>query len=95
MIERPTIVVVSLGTPRPMDIRERADHRRRWRLTLEPGSLLVMRGYAQRHYEHRIAKLSVPTKPRISIAFRQYAAEGDAPQPCAQCVGARPADGRR
>jgi len=87
MIERPTVVVVSLGVPRPMDIRERIDHRRHWRLTLEPGSLLVMRGYAQRHYEHRIAKLSAPTQPRVSIALRQYAGEGQAPQHCAQCAG--------
>jgi len=86
MIERPTVVVVSLGASRPMDIRERMDHRRHWRLTLEPGSLLVMRGYAQRHYEHRIAKLSVASKPRISIALRQYAGEGQAPQHCAQCA---------
>ncbi len=89
MIERPTVVLVSLGAPRPMDIRERANHRTRWRLLLEPGSLLVMRGYAQRNYEHQITKLNVPTLPRISIALRQYAPEGSPHQPCAQCAAAR------
>ncbi|MGI8567628.1 MAG: alpha-ketoglutarate-dependent dioxygenase AlkB family protein [Methylocella sp.] len=89
MIDRPTIVLVSLGAPRPMDIRERANHRARWHITLEPGSLLTMSGYAQRHYEHAILKLREPTSPRISIALRQYAPDGAAHQPCAQCAGAR------
>lgn len=89
MIDRPTIVLVSLGAARPMDIRERANHRARWHITLEPGSLLTMSGYAQRNYEHAILKLRQPTPPRISIALRQYAPEGAGSQPCAQCAGAR------
>jgi alkylated DNA repair dioxygenase AlkB len=89
MVERPTVVLVSLGADRPMDIRERANHRKRWRMTLEAGSLLVMRGLAQRNYEHRIMKLPAPTQPRISVALRQYAPPGSPPQACAQCAGAK------
>ena len=93
MVERPTVVLVSLGASRPMDVRERENHRRRWRLLLEPGSLLTMKGDAQRYYEHAILKQKAESAPRISVALRQYAAAGSARRSCAQCAAARKARG--
>ena len=50
--------------------------------TLESGSLLVMRGRTQRHWEHCVTKAGAGTmEPRINITFRQARqsmASGDA-----------------
>jgi alkylated DNA repair dioxygenase AlkB len=71
LIERPTIALLSLGATRPMLIRSKARPRTQFRVELEPGSLMVMGGDSQLHWEHHIPKLKEPTPPRISIAFRQ------------------------
>lgn len=63
------IAILSLGAARVMQIRERATGQG-WRVTLEPGSLLVMSHASQATHEHGIPKCRAPVAPRISLAFR-------------------------
>lgn len=71
LIERPYVALVSLGAVREMQIRTKARPRKAFSVDLEPGSLLVMGGLAQEHWEHHIPKVHRPIAPRISIAMRQ------------------------
>jgi alkylated DNA repair dioxygenase AlkB len=64
------VVLVSLGSPRRMEIREKAPPRRVVRIDLEPGSLLVMSHAMQVTHDHGIPKSKPPVGPRISLAFR-------------------------
>ncbi|WP_461789651.1 alpha-ketoglutarate-dependent dioxygenase AlkB family protein [Pedobacter sp.] len=66
----PTIASVSLGQVRSFDFRAKADHRRKYAVRLEHGSLLVMKGDLQAHWEHRIAKSARPMRPRLNLTFR-------------------------
>lgn len=74
LVDLPVIAVLSLGATRPMQIRSKLRPRRAFAVDLEPGSLLVMSGRAQEHWEHHIPKLHRPTTPRVSIALRQQRA---------------------
>lgn len=71
LIDRPYVALVSLGAVREMQIRSKARPRRAFSVDLEPGSLLVMGGLAQEHWEHHIPKVARPIAARISIALRQ------------------------
>ena len=69
------IALLSLGSTRRMDIREKqpSGHppkRRGWRLDLEAGSVLVMSHASQKTFDHGIPKTTSPVGPRISLAFR-------------------------
>ncbi|MDQ2872490.1 MAG: alpha-ketoglutarate-dependent dioxygenase AlkB [Candidatus Eremiobacteraeota bacterium] len=75
LVAQPTIALVSLGAMRPMHLRPKRPPRKLLSCDLEPGSLLVMSGKAQHHWEHSIPKMRRPTGPRISIAFRQRRSE--------------------
>lgn len=68
----PTIALLSLGSARQMQIRSKAQPRRTFTIDLDPGSLFVMSGASQEHWEHTIPKSSRPADARISIAFRPY-----------------------
>jgi hypothetical protein len=80
-----TIASVSLGAPRLFQIRQNsleitgdtraavapADCVLRRKYMLHNGSLLVMRGATQRHYQHRVPKRERrPVGPRINATFR-------------------------
>jgi len=67
---RPLIASVSLGQARKFDFRHKEDHKRKYSLTLTNGSLLIMKGDLQHHWEHRIAKSAVPMRERINLTFR-------------------------
>ena len=64
------IALVSLGSPRRMEIREKAPPRRVVRIDLAPDSLLVMSHAMQFRYDHGIPKTKHAVGPRISLAFR-------------------------
>ena len=68
----PTIALLSLGSTRQMVVRTKAKPRRTYAVDLDPGSLFVMAGASQEHWEHTIPKSSRPSDARISIAFRPY-----------------------
>ena len=79
-----TIASVSLGASRLFQIRQSSfedteDTRfaapPRWKYTLHSGSLLVMRGATQRHYQHRVPKRERrPVGARINATFRTFSA---------------------
>ncbi|NML39149.1 alpha-ketoglutarate-dependent dioxygenase AlkB [Chitinophaga sp. G-6-1-13] len=65
------VASVSLGEERNFDFRSKDDHRRRYSIRLQHGSLLLMKGDLQRYWEHRIAKATKPMKARINLTFRK------------------------
>ena len=65
------IASVSFGQVRSFDFRNKENHRQRYGLELENGSLLLMKGDLQKHWEHRIAKSVVPMQARINLTFRK------------------------
>ncbi|WP_343746792.1 alpha-ketoglutarate-dependent dioxygenase AlkB [Chitinophaga sp.] len=65
------IASISLGEERNFDFRSKDDHRRRYSIKLQHGSLLLMKGDLQRYWEHRIAKSAKPMKARINLTFRK------------------------
>ncbi|MFN0293114.1 alpha-ketoglutarate-dependent dioxygenase AlkB family protein [Pedobacter helvus] len=66
----PTIASVSFGQVRAFDIRNKVDHRQKYSVKLEHGSLLIMKGSLQQDWEHRIAKSTRPMGPRLNLTFR-------------------------
>ena len=82
-----TIASVSLGASRLFQIRQNpiedtgdthaaAAAAPRWKYTLHSGSLLVMRGATQRHYQHRVPKRERrPVGARINATFRTFSAQ--------------------
>lgn len=64
------IAIVSLGSPRRMDIRAKDAPRKTVRIELEPGSLLSMSHRSQLNYEHGIPKTRHLVGPRISVVYR-------------------------
>ena len=63
------ITLMSLGAPRRMNIRARADGRL-LRVELEPGSVLSMSHASQLTHEHGIPKTARDPGPRMSVVFR-------------------------
>lgn len=69
---RPTIASVSLGQERVFTFAPRRSHgRRRIRLSLPSGSLLLMKGDTQRNWKHGIAKAKGHMGPRVNLTFRK------------------------
>jgi len=68
--KRPVIASISLGQTRNFDFRKRDHHQSTYSLPLPHGSLLIMKGDLQEHWEHRIAKSTIPMKERINLTFR-------------------------
>lgn len=68
----PMIASVSLGASREFAIKPRARaDARRWRVMLDHGDLLLMRGRSQLDYLHALPKTSKPVGPRLNLTFRQ------------------------
>jgi alkylated DNA repair dioxygenase AlkB len=67
---KPTIASVSFGQERRFDVRQKADHKCKYSVVLESGSVLFMKGDLQRSWHHRIAKSTQPMKPRVNLTFR-------------------------
>ena len=68
--KQPVIASVSFGQVRQFDIRRKDLHNERYSIRLEEGSLLLMKGDLQQHWEHRISKSTIPMKPRVNLTFR-------------------------
>ncbi|MFC0665731.1 alpha-ketoglutarate-dependent dioxygenase AlkB family protein [Azotobacter chroococcum] len=67
----PLIVSLSLGGARRFDLRRIGQSRIAHSLLLEHGSLLVMAGATQHHWQHRVAKTRRFCAPRLNLTFRQ------------------------
>ncbi|GGO64191.1 alpha-ketoglutarate-dependent dioxygenase AlkB family protein [Bowmanella pacifica] len=67
--QEPVIASVSLGTSRNLDFRHMASNEK-YRIALHHGSLLIMRGTTQQHWQHAIAKSRQVSEERINLTFR-------------------------
>jgi len=66
----PIIASVNFGQERRFDIRNKKDHALKYSVSLQNGSLLVMKGNLQHLWDHQVAKSSKITQPRINLTFR-------------------------
>lgn len=66
----PTIASLSLGAERFFHLRLKSDKTQKHKLLLEHGSLLLMQGETQHHWQHQIAKTAKKIGSRINLTFR-------------------------
>jgi len=67
----PLVVSLNLGETRRFDLRRTGSTRIEHSLELEHGSLLVMSGPTQHHWQHQIARTRKVLTPRLNLTFRQ------------------------
>ncbi len=67
--EKPIIASLSLGESRDFDFRHKQT-KETHRIALGNGSLLVMAGATQQHWQHGISKRKRPLHGRINLTFR-------------------------
>ena len=67
----PLVVSLNLGATRRFDLRRTGSTRIEHSLELEHGSLLVMSGPTQHHWQHQIARTRKVLTPRLNLTFRQ------------------------
>ena len=68
--ENPVIASLSLGVERVFQLRYKKDKKLRENLLLRNGSLLLMAGATQHHWQHCIPKSKKIMSPRINLTFR-------------------------
>lgn len=66
----PVVASLSLGAERRFDLRRKGSGRIQHSLLLGHGSLLVMSGATQHHWQHQIARTSKVSQPRLNLTFR-------------------------
>ncbi|NRA94548.1 MAG: alpha-ketoglutarate-dependent dioxygenase AlkB [Psychroserpens sp.] len=66
----PIIASVSFGQVRPFHFKHRNIKDERYKLDLEHGSLLLMKGAMQQYWLHQIAKTKKRIEERINLTFR-------------------------
>ena len=67
------IASVSLGPTRRFLFRHKSD-KQKVEISLDHGSLLVMKGVTQTHWEHSLPVMKRVKEPRINLTFRKIAA---------------------
>jgi alkylated DNA repair dioxygenase AlkB len=67
---QPVIASLSLGATRQFHLRGR-NAPTRLRLSLGHGSLLLMRGSTQQHYQHALPRTARPCGVRLNLTFRR------------------------
>ena len=67
----PIIASISLGEPRDFLFRLKNVHEKKVKLTLQNGSLIVMKGQTQQFWQHALPKRKRVTLPRLNLTFRQ------------------------
>ncbi|MCP3689739.1 MAG: alpha-ketoglutarate-dependent dioxygenase AlkB [Gammaproteobacteria bacterium] len=73
---QPAIASLSLGEPRYFTLRHKTRKQLKpFKLELESGSLLLMRGQTQHYWRHGIRKQRRACGPRISLTFRKIVNE--------------------
>lgn len=69
--DEPVIASLSLGAERDFILRRKDSHQQKQRLTLQHGSLLIMRGKTQLYWQHALPRRKGVVQPRINLTFRQ------------------------
>lgn len=67
----PTIASVSFGETREFHIRNYFQKKEKLKIPLDHGSLLIMSGTSQHHWEHQIPKTAKPLGARFNLTFRK------------------------
>lgn len=68
--KKPTIASVSFGATRDFILRNNSDHQKIY-IPLKHGSLLVMSGDIQRHWQHSLPKRKRVKSSRVNLTFRK------------------------
>ena len=68
--QNPIIGSISLGQERPFYLRYKKDTKLKHKIVLGHGSLLLMKGVTQHHWQHQIPKTTKPIGERINLTFR-------------------------
>lgn len=68
--KNPVVASLSFGTNRIFQLKHNEDKTLKRNLTLEHGSLLIMKGTTQEFWKHQIPKSSKTIGPRINLTFR-------------------------
>jgi alkylated DNA repair dioxygenase AlkB len=68
---QPVIASLSFGAERRFVFRHFRDEQLRVAITLSSGSLLVMKGDTQQHWQHQLPKSAKVLEPRINLTFRK------------------------
>jgi len=66
----PVIASISLGESRFFHLRKKTDHSCKEKLLLNSGSLLLMMGATQHHWQHQVPKTKRKIGSRINLTFR-------------------------
>jgi len=66
----PVIASVNFGAARKFMLRRINDHTQKMELILQHGSLLVMKGELQHHWQHQVPKSVRITHERINLTYR-------------------------
>ncbi|WP_445454400.1 alpha-ketoglutarate-dependent dioxygenase AlkB family protein [Flavobacterium sp. 25HG05S-40] len=66
----PVIASVSFGAERSFHLQHNIIKEQKLKITLEHGSLLLMKGTTQHFWKHQIPKTAKPVGPRINLTFR-------------------------
>lgn len=69
--KHPVIASLSLGASRPFHFKHRHIKEERYKLVLEHGSLLIMKGEMQEYWLQQIAKTKKAIGERINLTFRR------------------------
>ena len=68
--KNPSIASISFGQERIFHFRHKKDRSLKKKIVLEDGSLLLMKGSTQHHWQHQLPKSKKPMQPRINLTFR-------------------------
>ena len=69
--QNPVIASVNFGATRRFLLRRNADHKEKLEFSLKHGSLLIMKGTMQHHWQHTVPKEAKVKEDRINLTFRQ------------------------
>ncbi len=76
---QPVIASVSFGAARLFNLRHKTNRRGRYKLELGHGSVLIMRGDTQHHWQHQVPKQPQIEQPRINLTFRTISQRRELP----------------
>ncbi len=68
--KNPIIASISLGEKRFFNLKHKRDKNLKYKILLEHGSLLLMKGKTQHNWLHQIPKTTKEKKERINLTFR-------------------------
>lgn len=69
--QNPVIASLSLGQERMFHFKHKKNPEHRFKINLNSGSLLLMKGPTQHCWLHQVPKTSRPIEPRINLTFRR------------------------